>query len=61
MWEKSKLRWGADGVDNIMDGPVRDEFGHLALRGGETEDSSGPPEGSMSPLCLLVKSSQVSV
>lgn len=52
MWEKSKLRWEADRVDKIMDGPVSDEFGHLAsveLRGGETEDSAGPQGGTEPP------------
>lgn len=46
--EKSRLRWEADGVDNIMDGADRDEFGHLALswvQGGETEDNMGLHEG----------------
>lgn len=46
--EKSRLRWEADGVDNIMDGADRDGFGHLALgrvQGGETEDSMGPHAG----------------
>lgn len=46
--EKSRLRWEADGVDNIMDEADRDEFGHLALgwvQRGETEDSTGPHAG----------------
>lgn len=46
--EKSRLRREADGVDNIMDGADRDEFGHLALswvQGGETEDNMGPRAG----------------
>ena len=43
MWEKSKLRWGADCVDSIMDEPPHDECGHLApvrAQRGETEDSA---------------------
>lgn len=46
--EKSRLRREADGVDNIMDGADRDEFGHLALgwvQGGEAEDNMGPHAG----------------
>lgn len=43
--ERSRLRWEAGAVDNIMDGADRDGSGHLALgpvHRGETEDNTAP-------------------